>query len=424
MISTVPDRRRASIPGLRWWIVGLLFTATLINYLDRQTLSLLAPLLRELFGMTSADYSRVVFCFLLAYMLMQAGSGRLMDRLGTRAGFALTVAFWSVTAMLHAAATSVVTLGAFRFLLGLGEAGNWPGAAKAVSEWFPSRERALATGLFNSGSVVGALIAPPLVPWIALRFGWQWAFIGTGVIGLLWLVPWLLLYRVPDRHPRLSAEELRHIRSEDAAAGKKGQVRWIDLLRFREAWALVLARFMADPVWWFYAFWLPEYLRHERHFSLAMIGYFAWIPFLAAGFGSLAGGFASSRLIAAGWAVLPARKIVMLAAAIGMGAGIPAVLVPEPAWSIAFISVATCCYSAWAANICTLPADIFPGDVVASASGLSGTGAAIGGMGFTLITGAVVDRFTYLPIFLAAGVMPLVGAAILYWGARKQLSVS
>jgi ACS family hexuronate transporter-like MFS transporter len=390
---------------MRWGVAALLFFATVINYVDRQTLSVLAPVLRDQFQMTNTDYSRVVFAFLLAYLIMQTGSGRMMDRLGTKVGFSLTITWWSAAAMLHAAANSVLSFGMFRFLLGLGEAGNWPGGVKAVSEWFPPKERAFAIGFFNSGSTLGAIIAPPLVAWIAMTWGWRNAFLLTGSLGFIWLALWLLFYRTP---PRQGFDD----------AGTTKRIRWRELFRLRQVWALVLARMMADPVWWFYVFWLPEYLKRERDFSLVMIGFFAWIPFLTADAGNLLGGVASGWLIRRGHPVLWSRKAVMAASAILMMAGIPAVLVNETALSVALISVATFAYSTWAANVLTLPADLFPQQVVASVSGLSGTGAALGGMLFTLVIGTVVDHFSYVPIFIAAGVMPVIAAGIIVSNIR------
>jgi len=410
------------MPHLRWWIAGLLFLATVINYVDRQCLSVLAPVLRDEFGMTNADYSRIVSAFMLAYLIMQTGSGRLMDWLGTKAGFAVCILWWSAAAMLHAAARSAVQLGLFRFLLGLGEAGNWPGAVKAVSEWFPARERAFAIGLFNSGSTVGATVAPPLVAWLALGYGWRNAFLITGALGFFWLVLWLVLYRRPQEHPWLRPAELEWIRSGQEQARLGERIRWRSLFGYREVWGLVLGRMLADPVWWFYVFWLPEYLKRERDFSLAMIGYFAWIPFLAADIGNLTGGALSGMLLKRRVPVLRARKAVMLVCALLMLAGIPAVRVGEAWAAVALISLVTFAYSAWAANILTLPADLFPPQIVASVSGLSGTGAAAGGMIFTLITGYVVDRFSYLPVFTAAGLMPLASFALIAWGVRLRRS--
>lgn len=407
---------------LRWWIAGLLFLATVINYVDRQTLSVLAPVLREQFHMSNTDYSRIVFAFLLAYTFMQSGSGRLMDWLGTRRGFSLTIAWWSVAAMLHTAANSILHFGIFRFLLGLGEAGNWPGGVKTVSEWFPTKERAFAVGLFNSGSCLGAVLAPPLVAWIALHWSWRVAFLWTGSLGFLWLALWLILYRLPRDHPWITLEEREHIRSNAGVSrpAKRNRIRWLDLFQYKQVWGLVLARMLTDPVWWFYAFWLPEYLKSERHFSLAMIGYFGWIPFLTADAGNFVGGGLSSYLVRRGWRVLAARKTTMFGSAAVMLVGIPAVLTGSPALALVLISVATLAYSSWATNILTLPADLFPNEVVASVSGLSGTGAGIGGMIFTLMTGVVVDRFSYVPVFTAAAVLPLVAASIVLWGVQEH----
>jgi ACS family hexuronate transporter-like MFS transporter len=392
----------------RWWVATLLFLATVINYVDRQTLSVLAPELRARFHMSNTDYSHVIFAFLLAYMLMQSGSGRMMDLLGTRRGFSITIAWWSVAAVLHAAANSAFAFGSFRFLLGLGEAGNWPGGVKVVSEWFPPKERAFAIGFFNSGSTLGAVFAPPVVAWVALHWGWRQAFVLTGSLGFLWLLLWLLTYRSP-------AQPVEQEAAQPALA------KWKELLGYRQVWALVLARLLADPVWWFYVFWLPDYLKQARHFTLADIGYFAWIPFLTAGFGNLLGGWLSGHLIRRGVRVLRARKIVMGASAVAMMAGIPAVLAPGATTALVLISTVTMAYSVWAANVLTLPADMFPQQVVASISGLSGTGAALGGMMFTLLIGAVVDRFSYVPVFVMAGLMPLGAAAFVIGGCTQRI---
>lgn len=408
------------MPHLRWWIAAVLFLAAVINYVDRQTLSVLAPVLRDEFRMTNTDYSRVVSAFMLAYLIMQTGFGRLMDRLGTRRGYSLCVVWWSIAAMAHAAARSTLDLGVARFLLGLGQAGYWPGAVKAISEWFPARERAVAIGIFTSGSALGAVIAPPLVAWLTMNFQWPSTFLITGSLGFFWLVIWLIFYRHPREHPWLRKSELEHI--ERGQAETSEHVPWKELFRYRQVWGLVLGRMLSDPVWWFYVFWLPEYLKRERDFSLALIGYFAWIPFLAAAAGSLWGGAASSLLIKHGMPLLRARKAVMFLSVLLMMCGIPAVLTANVGTALALISVATFSYATWSANIMTLAADLFPQKIVASVSGLSGTGAATGGIAFTLIVGAVVDRFSYVPVFIASGLMPLVAYFFIAWGVRIRSS--
>lgn len=412
MSNETPQETPALSPR-RWWVVSLLFLATVINYLDRQTLSVLAPELRDRFHMSNAQYSHILFAFLLAYMIMQSGSGRLMDRLGTRRGFSLTMAWWSAAAMLHSVAGSASMLGFFRFLLGMGEAGNWPGAVKSVTEWFPVKQRAFAIGFFNSGSTMGAVIAPPLVTWIALRWGWQSAFLVTGSAGFLWLWLWLATVGKPPRPIE-----------EEAPGQVKRKLRWRDLLRYREVWAIVTGRMLSDPVWWFFVFWLPEYLRRVRHFSLAEIGYFAWIPFLAADAGCIAGGLVSGWLIRRGWRPVPARKAVMAVSAVAMLAGIPAVLADESSVALALISIVTFSYSMYSANILALATDLFPQEVVASVTGLGGTGAALGGMAFNLLVGVVVDRFSYVPVFVLAGIMPLLAVAGIFAGIRNRAMVA
>ena len=344
---------------------------------------------------------------------MQGVSGKLMDWLGVRKGFSLIIVWWSAAGMLHAAAGSALQLGIFRFLLGMGEAGNWPGAVKAISEWFPPRERAFAVGFFNSGSALGAIIAPPLVTWIMLTHSWRVAYVVTGLLGFLWLAAWLILYRSPREHSRVTDEELKLIEEgagQAAAPATEGKIRWRDLLKYKQVWGLMLARSLADPVWWFYVFWMPEYLKRGRGFTLAMIGLFAWIPFLTADIGNFFGGGLSGLLIKRKISVTTARKVVMAASALLMTSGIFAVGAESGFASIALISLVTFAYSCWAANILTLPADIFPSEVVGSAVGLSGTAGGLGGMIFTLITGWVVDHFSYTPIFTAAAAMPLVAA--------------
>lgn len=392
-------------------IVVLLFLATVINYIDRQVLSVNAPIIRDELGLSNIDYSRIVFAFLLAYTIMLAGSGWILDRLGTRRGFALSIIWWSIAGMMHAGAGSALGFAIFRFLLGMGEAGNWPGAMRAVAEWFPTRSRAAAAGIFGSGTSVGAIIAPPLVVFITLHWGWRAAFLISGAMGFFWLAAWLRVYWPPAEHPGLAPEDRLRLDAETEFSSSAPSVPWTSLFRERKIWGVILARMGADPVWWFYVFWLPEYLTHARGYSLEEIGYFAWIPFLAADIGNVGGGLLSSYLIHRGVSLDRARKAVLYTSAVGMTAALPAVSVSDPVLNLALISLATLSFGSWATNMLTVSADIAPVGSVGSVTGLAGMGAGVGGMLFTLATGWLVDHSGYQPVFITAGLLPLFAAA-------------
>ncbi len=389
-----PDR-------LRWLMIAFAFLATVINYLDRQTLSVAAPVLREQFHMSNVDYSRVVFAFMLAYTIMNGASGPLIDRLGTRLGYALTMAWWSLAAIFHAFAQGAVSLGAFRFLLGMGEAGNWPAGVKVVAEWFPERERALASGLFNTGSAVGAVLAPPIVAAILLHYGWRTAFVAIGLVGLVWLLFWCPVYRTPARTP-------------SAVPADDAPIPVLQLMRTRFVWSFTIAKVFMDPVWWFYTFWFPEYLKHARDFNLAAIGRFAWIPFAVAGAGNLLGGWLSQFLLSRGCSLTVARKSAITFFAALMLSAIPAVLVGNAALSIGLVSIAMLGYTGSLANMLAMPADVFGKNAVASVYGLASMGSGFGGMLFTLITGWAVDRYSYTPVFVGFGILPLICATLLW----------
>ena len=394
------DRLRCPQSPARWLMIGLAFLATVINYLDRQTLSVAAPVLREEFHMSNVAYSRVVFAFLLAYTIMNGVSGPLLDRLGTRLGYALCMAWWSAAAILHALATGPWSLGLFRFLLGMGEAGNWPGGVKVVAEWFPVRERALASGIFNSGSAVGAIVAPPLVAWIVLEWGWPQAFVLVGISGFLWLLVWWLVYHTP-------AEVQREMAGPRISAWR--------LFRTRFVWSFTLSKVFLDPVWYFYIFWFPEYLKRARQFDMASIGKYGWIPFLVAGLGNLLGGWFSAALLRRGVSLTVARKTAVTFFAALMCSAIPAVLVADVRLSIALVSVAMVGYTGCSANMLAFPSDVFPKNAVGSVYGLASMGSGFGGMVFTLLTGWVIDRYSYVPVFFGFGITPLVCAGII-WG--------
>jgi len=440
------------IVGLRWWIVGLVFLATLINYIDRLTISVLAPVITKDLGLTNTQFGGIVTWFLLAYTISQGLSGKLYDRIGTRLGFVVSITIWSVAAISHAFARGLGTLSLFRFVLGLGEAGNWPGAAKTVAEWFPINQRALGMAIFNSGAAIGSIVAPPLIVWLQLNYGWQTTFIVTGGLGFLWLALWLFFYQSPQKHRWITEEELRLIREgkEDGESGRHGDgenrlldisasprvsvsaasslplssTRWRDLLRYRQVWAIVLSRFLTDPVWWLYITWLPKYLADARGFSLTKIGLFAWVPYVAADAGSLSGGWLSGHLIKRGWSVDSARKTVIAIAALLMPAGILAAFVSDPLVALALIGVVLFGFQVWINNVQTLPSDFFPDRAVASVAGLGGTGAGIGSMIFILTTGWVVDHFSYVPVLVAAGLLAPIGTAVLFMLSGKIGRVS
>jgi ACS family hexuronate transporter-like MFS transporter len=407
------------IPKLRWVIAAMLFLATTINYADRLALSVVSPEVRREFGMTEQDYSQIVTIFLIAYAVMYAGSGYVVDRLGTRRGFSLFITVWSVAAMLHGLARGKWSLAGYRFLLGLGEPGNWPAAAKAVAEWFPASQRALGVGIFNAGSTMGSMLAPPVVAYLTLNYGWRFAFVFTGSLGLVWLVFWLILYQPPHRNRWLSAREYAEIKDqvrppEETAPAKAGRVDWRKVIRMRECYTLILARFFTDPVIYFVIFWLPEYLNKERGFDLAMVGKYAWVPFLFGDIGYVTGGWLSGRLMRAGWSLPRARKFVMLLGAMVMPAAILAPLVPTAAMAIAAICFVTLGHAFWIANLLTLPTDLFPGHEVGTATGFTGMGGAIGGALANLATGSVVTHFSYAPVFLMAGLMHPLAILLVY----------
>ena len=398
----------ARIPRLRWLICGLLFFASTINYIDRQTISVLKPHLQGLFHWSESDYGWIVFAFQLAYAVMMVISGKAIDWLGTRAGFALAMVWWSIAAMAHAFCRNVFQFEAARFFLGAGEAANFPASIKSVAEWFPTRERALATGIFNSGTSIGAVVGTSIVAWLTLRWNWRVAFIFTGALGFFWLVAWLLLYQAPGQHPWLSRRELEYISKDDAEReeGRQPPIAWGKILRYRQAWGFILPRFMTDPIWWFYIFWLPSYLEQGRGFTLKQIGSFAWIPLLASGFGGMAGGWLSGFWMKRGWSVNRARKCALVVVALLMPTGIAAVFAPTAWAALALISIAMAAHQGWSANFFTLASDLFPKRDVGSVVGLGGAAGAVGGMIIAPVAGYVLQlTHSYIPLFIIAGIM-------------------
>jgi ACS family hexuronate transporter-like MFS transporter len=405
---------RKPIANLRWWLVWTLFASTVINYINRQTLSVLAPVIIREFHLTHTQYSHIVSVFQFSYAATWLLGGILIDRIGARLGLALAIAWWSIASILTAFVNSLSSLLLLRFLLGMGEACSWPGATKVVAEWFPARERGLAVAIFDSGSSIGSIVAAPLVAWVTVTLGWRYAFVVSGLIGLIWLVAWLLIYRPLATHPRVAPAERQIIKAgQDAPVGSSnlGLARYRALLTDPNIWGLVIGRSFTDPIWWFYVFWLPQYLSDARGFTLKDIGAFGWIPFVASDIGNFTSGFLSSFLIKRGVPVIKARKLICLFSSIPMLAGIPVTLAPNSTWALVFISVATWGYATWATMGLTLPSDLFPPDIVASVTGFAGLVAGVAGVAFTLAVGILVDRVSYLPVFVLAGLLPLIGTA-------------
>ena len=398
------------IPKLRWIIAAMLFLATAVNYADRQALAVVSDRIRAQFALTEIDYSRILAGFFFAYAIMYAGSGYIVDRLGTKKGFSLFIGVWSLAAMLHAFATGVWSFGFCRFLLGLGEPGNWPAATKAISEWFAPRQRALGVGIFNAGSSVGSALSPPLISWLTLQYGWQFAFVAVAAFGFVWLAFWWLLYDTPHNSKLLSQEEYDEIKDEVLPAEKpnfadRPKVNWGKVVRTPEAVALCLARSFTDPVIYFVIFWLPAYLVKERHFDQKAIGQYSWVPFIFGGIAYMLGGYLSGMLMRKGWSLPRARKRVMLIGTMCLPVAILAPFAPNAGLAIAAICFITFGHGFWTANLQTLPADLFPGHEVGTVAGFSGMGGAIGGMLANLGTGYIVSKFSYAPIFIVAGLM-------------------
>jgi ACS family hexuronate transporter-like MFS transporter len=427
-----PDMQARAGGSFRWVICALLFFAATINYIDRQVIGILKPTLQAEFGWSEIDYADIVFAFQLAYAVGLLMAGGLMDRLGARRGFVLAIVVWSLAAMAHAEATvfgpfAATLLSAFglsysasvagfivaRFALGLGEAGNFPAAIKVVADWFPKRERAFATGLFNSGTNIGALMTPLIVPWITLTYGWYWAFIATGAIGFVWLLFWIPLYREPETHPRVNASELAYIRSDPPDPTR--HIPWRTILPHRQTWAFMIGKFLTDPVWWLYLFWIPDFLNRNHGIDLRLIGPPLVVIYLVADVGSIGGGWLSSALIKRGWTVNAGRKTAMLACALAV---VPMVFASgaRDLWvAVGLISVAAAAHQGWSANLFTLVSDTFPRQAVGSVVGLGGMAGAVGGMLIAKLTGYLLQvTGSYVPVFLIAAFAYLTALAIIH----------
>jgi ACS family hexuronate transporter-like MFS transporter len=386
----------------RWTICALLFFAITINYVDRQVLGVLKPYLSEELGWSETDYADIVFWFQAAYAISLLCFGRIMDVIGTRMGLAVAVGVWSLAAVAHAGASSVFQFAAARFALGLGEAGGFPASIKAVSEWFPKRERALATGIFNAGSNVGALLTPILIPLIVVAWGWRAAFVITGLSGFVWLAIWLLVYRKPRDHPRVGAAELALIESDPA--DPPGKVGWRVVLAKRETWAFLLGKFITDPVWWLFLFWLPDFFAKTYGLNLLTFGPPLVAVYLLADVGSVGGGWLSSRFIKAGWSVNRARKTTMLICALAVTPISFAIFAHNLLAAVAIIGLAAAAHQGWSANLYTLVSDVFPKRAVATVVGVGSAGGAVGGMFISKFAGWTLETTgSYVPLLLFAG---------------------
>jgi ACS family hexuronate transporter-like MFS transporter len=400
--SAVYAPSAGGIGNYRWRIAALLFFATTINYMDRQVLGVLAPDLQKIIGWNELQYSYIVAAFQAAYAIGIVLMGGFIDRAGTRIGYAVAICVWSLSAMSHSLVRTAFGFGFVRFMLGLGESGNFPAAIKTVTEWFPRKERALATGIFNSGSNIGAIVAPLVVPALAVRFGWQSAFLFTGAFSALWLLAWLKEYRRPREHPGLGKAELAYIESDAAQPATK--IPWVSLLPHRQTWAFIIAKFMTDPVWWFFLYWLPKFLNARHGLTLTNLGPPLVAIYVMSDAGSIGGGWLAASLLRRGWTPNRARKTAMLVCALAV---VPIVFTAgiDNLWAaVGLIGLAAAGHQGWSANVFTLASDMFPARAVASVVGIGGFGGAIGGMLVSTFTGLIL-QFTgsYVPVFVLAG---------------------
>ncbi|MGX5856804.1 MFS transporter [Dyadobacter jiangsuensis] len=410
----------------RWRVVALLFCATTINYLDRQVLGLLKPTLEADFGWTESDFSHIVMAFQAAYAFSLIGFGAIIDKIGTKIGYVISVVVWSVAAMLHAVATGTFSFGFMRAILGLGEAGNFPVAIKATAEWFPKKERALATGIFNSGANIGAVVAPIMVPWILGVYGWQEAFLITGALGFVWLIFWWRFYELPAKQSRINKAEYDYIHSDNEAdTSKEAPVKWLQLFKIRQTWAFVFGKMLTDPIWWFFLYWLPSYFAEAFKLNLSKPSPELVIVYTATTVGSIGGGYLSGYFIKKGWPVFRARKTSMLIFAF-LVMPIMAAQYTTNIWqAVVLISLAAAAHQAWSANIFTTASDMFPKKAVSSVVGIGGMAGSVGGILFPLLVGIILDNYKaagnigggYNVIFIICGF-----AYLLAWGVMHVFS--
>ena len=409
---------RWTVPAFRWWIAGLLFLGTALSFFDRQVLSVLAPTVTAELGMDNTQYSNVVAAFVLSYSIMFAVGGRFLDWVGTRRGMLICVSLWTVASAAHSWVRSAWHLGCYRFLLGVGEGGCFPGVTKAALEWFPLRQRSRAIGFAIGGAAIGAVLAPPLAWWMVGHVGWRGAFLATGAFGATWVLLWALFYRLPRQSPLVSARELAVIEEDSHGASAtadeaRGSLSGWDLLRLRQVWGLMRTRFLLDPVMYLYMFWIPQYLSSERSATLADIGKLAWIPFLTLDVANMLGGYVSDRLVRAGWSIGAARKTVMGIAAMLTPISIFSMFVERMDVAVCLMSVLMFAHGFWITNYITLTGDMLPPRSVGTVVGLCGCAGGLSGFVTTILVGLVADRFSFAPVFVAAGVMYPIGFLVI-----------
>jgi ACS family hexuronate transporter-like MFS transporter len=420
---------KSPIGNQRWIVVALLFFATTINYIDRQVIGLLKPTLEVEFGWSEKDYANIVMAFTAAYALGLLVFGRIIDKIGTKMGFSISIIFWSIAACLHGVVKTTFGFGVARAALGLGESGNFPAAIKTVAEWFPKKERALATGIFNSGANIGAVFAPILVPTILALYGWQEAFIITGAIGFVWLIFWLYYYEIPTRHKKVTEAELAHIHSDNEEdTGNEKPITWGTLFRVRQTYVFIVGKLLTDPIWWFFLFWLPSYFSTSFNLDLKKPGWPLVIIYMATSIGSIGGGYLSSYFIQKGWPVFKARKTAMFIFALCVLPIMSAKYATNMWVAVALISIAAAAHQAWSANIFTVASDMFPKRAISSVVGIGGMAGSLGGVLFPIFVGYILETYRQLGdstagyniIFFVCGLMYMVAWAIMHFISPKM----
>lgn len=413
------------IKGLRWWIVGLVCLATVINYIDRSALAIMWPDISKDLGMTKADYAIILNVFLVAYAVGQSLSGKMFDKIGTRLGFVISITVWGLATSIHAFARGVFSFSFFRVLLGLGEAGNWPGAVKSNAEWFPVKERAFAQGIFNSGAALGSIVAPPLIAVVWVMIGWKMTFVLLGLLGLLWIIPWWIMNKsVPAKHPWITEEEKEHILSglnETKEADNKPGLSMIEILSKRESWAVLASRFFVEPIWWLFVGWMPIYLADVYGFNVKEIGFFAWVPYVGAALGSLSGGYFSGRLLTNGASVDQARKKTILVGCVIMFLGLVAtILAGDTALKfVAIVAFVLYGFQFVISNIQTIPSDLFSGKSVGSLAGLGGTVGIFSVIIMNFLVPVITEKFSYTPIFVMIALFVPLCILSIYFFAKE-----